>query len=92
MQWLIQSTCRLRFTYWTLKGTDNDPSKEGSFFVYIIQQYTSEQKENTKKRKCVSVIITILTKENHFDIHTLQKHGKNNKNVPLWRFPKRDDK
>ena len=32
LQRLIQSTCRLRFTYWTLKGTDNDPSKVGSFF------------------------------------------------------------
>jgi hypothetical protein len=49
LQQLIQYTCRLRFTYWTLKGTDNDPSKKGSFLIYIILQYSSEQKENTKK-------------------------------------------
>ena len=31
--WVIKSTCKLRFTYWTIKVTDNDSSEDGSFFL-----------------------------------------------------------
>ena len=35
MQRFVQSTCRLRFTYWTIKGTDNDLFEKGSFFISV---------------------------------------------------------
>ena len=40
LQRLIQSTCQLRFSYWTIKGTDNAPSKEGAFCFIDILKHT----------------------------------------------------